>query len=191
MQNNEVKKEKKEEKPRSKQSIITEMVIYLILILVCIFIIPRYVIQRTVVDGESMENTFISGQSLLVEKVSRHFSDPKRYDVIVFYPHEIGGDEYYVKRVFGLPGETIKITDNDIFINGKKIKDGYGKDPMRNGGIAETEIKLADDEFFVLGDNRLVSLDSRDSTLGPIKRDHLVGKPILRIWPLNKFGTFK
>ncbi len=186
-----MKKEKKEEKPRSKQSIVIEMVIYLVLILVCIFIIPRYVIQRTVVDGKSMENTFVSGQSLLVEKVSKHFSDPKRYDIIVFYPHEIGGDEYYVKRLFGLPGETIKITGNDIYINGSKIKDGYGKVPMRSGGIAETEIKLADDEFFVLGDNRGVSLDSRDPSLGPIKRANLVGKPILRIWPLNKFGTFK
>ena len=71
------------------------------------FWVPEYVVQRTVVNGESMENTLHSGESLLVEKVSYHFTDPSRYDIIVFYPQGRDVDEYYVKRIYGLPGETV------------------------------------------------------------------------------------
>lgn len=179
------------EKKQSKKGMIIELIIYLSLMLICIFVIPRYVIQRTVVDGESMEDTLHSGESLLVQKITKHFSDPDRFDIIILDPEKEYETADYVKRVIGLPGETIQIVGSDILINGKKLEEHYGKDPIENAGIAATPIKLADDEFFVLGDNRSVSCDSRDGSLGPIKRRQIVGKPVLRIWPFNKFGTVK
>lgn len=217
------KKEKKTAKKRSPLSYVIEFAIYIVLILLCVFWVPEHVIQRTVVNGESMENTLHTGESLLVEKVSYHFSDPDRYDIIVFHPNdeneiqkeiqslqnEINAstdaeeikdlkeeieslkkdiDEYYVKRIYGLPGETVQIKNNCIYINGQQIEDGYAKNAMDDGGVAEEPITLAEDEYFVLGDNRKVSLDSRDSSLGPIHRDSIAGHVILRIWPLKEFG---
>lgn len=182
--------EEKEEKVKNIRGIIIELIIYAVLIFCCIFVVPKYVLQRTVVKGHSMENTLHTGESLLVEKVSKHFSDPDRYDIIVFHPKGEPKEEYYVKRVFGLPGETIQIKGNDVYINGKIIEDGYGKTIMLEGdeGTATEPITLGEDEFFVLGDNREVSLDSRDEGLGPISRTDIVGKSLIRIWPINKFG---
>ena len=185
------KAEEKKKKKRSPVSYAIEFAIYIILILGCVFWVPEHVIQRTVVNGESMENTLHTGESLLVEKVSYRFNDPQRYDIIVFYPEGRDVDEYYVKRIFGLTGETIQITGNDIYINGEKIEDGFAKNGMDDPGIAAEPLTLADDEYFVLGDNRMVSLDSRDPDLGPIKAEDIAGHVILRIWPLKKFGTLK
>ena len=185
------KAEEKKKKKRSPVSYAIEFAIYIILILGCVFWVPEHVIQRTVVNGESMENTLHTGESLLVEKVSYRFNDPQRYDIIVFYQEGRDVDEYYVKRIFGLPGETIQITGNDIYINGEKIEDGFAKNGMDDPGIAAEPLTLADDEYFVLGDNRMVSLDSRDPDLGPIKAEDIAGHVILRIWPLKKFGTLK
>ncbi len=180
-----------EEKPKKKRSTISyvfEFVIYVALILICIFWVPEHVIQRTVVNGESMENTLYTGESLLVEKVSYHFHDPERYDIIVFYPKGKEEDEYYVKRIYGLPGETIQIIDDQIYVNNEVIEDEYAKNEMDDPGIAQDPITLGEDEYFVLGDNRKVSLDSRDSDLGPIHKKNIAGHVILRIWPLNQFG---
>lgn len=183
------KKEKEEKKKRSPISYMVEVAIYIILILGCIFWVPEHVMQRTVVNGDSMENTLHTGESLLVEKVSYHFKDPKRYDIIVFYPQGRDVDEYYVKRIYGLPGETIQIIDNQVYIDGEVIADEYAKNAMDDPGIAGDPITLADDEYFVLGDNRMVSLDSRDSDLGPIQKKNIAGHVVLRIWPLSKFGV--
>lgn len=179
-----------ENSPKRKKAtgFITELVIYLILIFACIYVVPEYVLQRTVVQGESMENTLYTSESLLVEKLTKHFQNPKRYEIIVFTPHS-DPDEHYVKRVIGLPGETIQIIDNDIYINDEKIPDTHHKDGnMYGNGIAKEKIKLGDNEYFVLGDNREVSLDSRDASVGPVKAEQIEGKVILRIWPLNKLG---
>lgn len=183
------RKEEKEKKKRSPLSYAIEVVIYIVAIITCVFWVPEYVVQRTVVNGESMENTLHSGESLLVEKVSYHFTDPSRYDIIVFYPQGRDVDEYYVKRIYGLPGETVQIKNNDIYINGEVVADDYAKNAMDDAGIAAEPITLADDEYFVLGDNRKVSLDSRDPDLGPIKAENIAGHVCLRILPFNKFGT--
>lgn len=181
--------EQKLEKKRSPVSYVIELAVYVALILICIFWVPEHVIQRTVVNGESMENTLYTGESLLVEKVSYHFHDPERYDIIVFYPKGKDEDEYYVKRIYGLPGETVQIIDNQIYINNEVIKDEYAKNEMDDPGIAQDPVTLGDDEYFVLGDNRKVSLDSRDSDLGPIHKKNIAGHVVLRIWPLNQFGV--
>ncbi|MCR5791720.1 MAG: signal peptidase I [Lachnospiraceae bacterium] len=171
--------------------VIRELIIYALIIVVCIYVIPQYVIQRTIVDGESMENTLMSGDNLLVEKLSYRVSDPERFDIIVFYPQGNHGSksEYYVKRVIGLPGETVQIIGEDIYIDGKILDENYGKDPIMDAGIAIDPITLADDEYFVMGDNRTISKDSRSSDVGPVAKSKIAGKVILRMWPFDEFGT--
>lgn len=181
-------KDKQEKEKRSLIHYLIEFAIYLVLIAGCILWVPEHVIQRTRVDGESMSNTLHTGDNLLVEKVSYHFKDPKRYDIIVFHPKGTDAEKYYVKRIYGLPGETIQIIDNQIYINGEAIADDYAKEGIDDPGIADEPITLADDEYFVLGDNRGGSTDSRDSDLGPIKKKSIAGHVILRIWPFNQFG---
>ncbi len=169
---------------------IIELCIYAAIIIVCVAFVPKYVLQRTIVDGKSMMDTLKHGENLLVEKVSYHFTDPDRFDVIVFYPHGRESTDYYIKRVIGLPGETVQIIGEDIYIDGEKLEENFGKDPIIEAGMADEPIKLGDDEFFVLGDNRTVSEDSRYEEVGPVKRENIEGKAILRIYPLSEFGTF-
>ncbi len=171
------------------KGVIIELCIYAAVIILCVSVVPQYVLQRTIVKGKSMMNNYQSGENLLVEKVSYRFSDPDRFDVIVFYPHGRESTDYYIKRVIGLPGETIQIKGDDIYINGKVIKENYGKDPMVYSGIAEEPLKLADDEFFVLGDNRTISEDSRYEEVGPVKRENIEGRAVFRIYPFARFGT--
>lgn len=183
-----------EKKKRKPVSYLIEGLIYILLIVFCIYIVPEYIVQRTVVSGHSMEDTLHDDESLLIDKLSYRFSDPERYDIIVFYPKGRDVEEYYVKRIYGLPGETIQIVDNDILINGEKIEDPYAKDGMDEAGVAEEPFTLGKDEYFVLGDNREESLDSRtsieedDDAPGAVKFENIAGKAILRIWPLSEFG---
>lgn len=169
------------------RKIICEICLYILLFVVCIYIVPNYVLQRTVVSGSSMLDTLHDGESMLVEKVSYRIKDPSRFDIIVFYPYgREDKEDYYVKRVIGLPGETIQIKGKDIYINGEILEENYGKDPISDEGIAIEPITLADDEFFVLGDNREISEDSR--IFGPVKKSDIEGHAVIRIYPLDKFG---
>lgn len=178
-----------DKKADKKKNMWLEISVYILLLFVCGFIIPQFVLQRTIIDGSSMESNLYNGENVLVDKVSKHFKDFERFDIIVFYPYGKGTEEYYIKRVIGLPGEEIQIIDSSIYINGEKLSEDYGKDPMATGGIAEEPILLGEDEYFVLGDNRIVSQDSRSEAVGPVSKDKIAGKVILRIWPFSKFGS--
>ncbi len=180
------------QKKRGKGSFIWELIIYAVIIVLCVTVVPRYVIQRTQVDGDSMKNTLHDEESLLVEKVTYRFKDPERFDIITFYPRGRDHKDYYVKRIIGLPGETIQITGDTIYINGEVLKEEYGKEPMETAGIAEKPIKLGADEFFVLGDNRNESIDSRNGDdVGVVKRKNIDGHAVLRIYPFSEFGTIQ
>lgn len=186
-------------KRRSKLSYVVELAIYVFVIFFCIYIVPTYMLQRTVVSGESMQDTLNNGESLLVNKLAYQFGDPERYDIIVFYPKGRDVDEYYVKRIYGLPGETIYIDSNTIYVNGKAIDDPYAKDAIDDEmielGTKKKPYTLKEDEYYVLGDHRSVSIDSRylpeyDSDApGAVKRENIAGKAFFRIWPIDKFGT--
>lgn len=131
---------------------------------------------RTSVIGGSMEPTLSNGQEILIDRFSYFFVSPGRGDVVVFLPNGNENSHYYVKRVIGLPGDTISIQDGYVMINGI-IYDEDGKyDKMEDGGIAETEIILGEDEYFVLGDNRNNSEDSRSSNIGIVMRNYMIGK---------------
>lgn len=114
----------------------------------------------------------------------------KRLDIIAFYPNGKDNKEYYIKRIIGLPGEFVQMTSEGVYINGEIIEENYRK-TSENGylGLAADGIELKEDEYFVLGDNRQDSFDSRFEEVGVVELSQIEGKAILRIWPLNRFGT--
>lgn len=165
--------------------------LYLLVVLVLTFLVVTYVGQRTKVVGSSMEPMLSDGDNLIVDKISYRFDDPKRFDIIVF-PFRYAEKTYYIKRIIGLPGETIYIDeDGVIYIDGEVLKESYGKEVIVDPGRAYEPITLGEDEYFVMGDNRNNSSDSRDPVVGNIHRDEFIGKAWMRIWPLNKMGMIK
>lgn len=162
--------------------------IYLLIILALTYLFITFVGQRTVVHGISMENTLQDGDNLIVDKWTYRKHEPKRFDIVVF-PYKYEKGTYYIKRVIGLPGESVRIDETgNIYINEELLTDPYGREMIRDAGIAATGVHLASDEFFVLGDNRNNSSDSRDAVIGPIKRDEIIGRAWARIYPFSAIG---
>mgnify|MGYP000826214475 FL=1 len=138
-----------------------------------------------------METTLSDGDNLLVDKITYRFSEPKRFDIIVF-PFQYDTDTYYIKRIIGMPGETVQIDyDGNIYINGSLLEESYGREVIQNPGRAAEPITLGKDEYFVMGDNRNNSSDSRDPSVGNIHRKDIIGRAWVRIWPFSKFGVLK
>ena len=183
-------KEKVEEKEFSWAREIISTAVYLLAVVAVTFLFVQFVGQRTHVNGDSMNVTLEDGDNLIVDKLSYRFSEPERYDIIVF-PYQYQEKTYYIKRIIGMPGETVQIIDGIVYIDGEMLDESYGKEVMQYSGVAGDPIELGNDEYFVLGDNRNNSSDSRDPSVGNIKEDQIIGKAFIRIWPLNKFGILK
>ncbi len=164
-------------------------ILYILIIIGLTYLIITYVGQRTRVSGSSMENTLSDGDNLIVEKLSYRFHDPERYDIIVF-PYKYEVNTYYIKRIIGLPGETVQIVDGYTYINGALLEsDIYGAEVMESANMAADPIVLGEDEYFVLGDNRNHSADSRDPSVGILTREDLMGKAWVRIYPFDQIGV--
>lgn len=164
--------------------------IYLLVVLCATWLLIHYVVQRTTVEGSSMETTLSDGDNLFVDKISYRFRDPERFDIIVF-PYQYKEKTYYIKRIIGLPGETVRIDEaGNIYINDKILEESYGREIIDADkiGLAAQTITLAADEYFVLGDNRNHSQDSRFADVGNIKRSNIIGRAWVRIWPFQKIG---
>ena len=162
--------------------------IYLLCVLGAVWLVITFVGQRTEVEGASMENTLHNGDNLIVDKLSYRFHDPERFDIIVF-PFQFQDNTYYIKRIIGLPGETVQIMDDgSIYINGEKLEEVIKPETI---GRAAEPIELGDDEYFVMGDNRNNSSDSRTDMVGNITRENIIGKAWLRIWPVSDFGVLQ
>lgn len=143
-----------------------------------------FLVQPHRVQGISMEPNFESGELLLTEKVTYRFSKPQLYDTVVFEA-PIGNKADFIKRIIGVPGDTVKIENGEVVVNGSKLEENY-IDDVTDGNLTLT---LADNEYFVLGDNRSSSSDSR--TFGPIKKNSIKGKVWLVYWPIVKTGGFR
>ena len=167
------------------KSIISN-VLYIAAVLLISFLIVRFVGQRTEVIGSSMVPTLEDGNQLITDKITYRFREPERFDIVVF-PHG-PNNEYYIKRIIGMPGETVEISeDGTIYIDGEVLEEDYGygnTTPQEmSGGIT-----LSEDEYFVLGDNREVSLDSRYAEVGNVPRSIIIGRAWLRLYPFDQFG---
>lgn len=170
---------------------ILSISIYLLLVFCAAYLIVTYVGQRTQVSGSSMETTLSDEDHLIVDKISYRFEDPERFDIIVF-PYQYDTDTYYIKRIIGMPGETVQIDDRgNIYVDGELLEEAYGREVIQNPGRADDPILLGDDEYFVMGDNRNNSSDSRDPSVGNIHRKDIIGRAFIRIWPSSKFGILK
>ena len=182
---------KKVKKPKKSQEVnivkeLLSLIIYIGVVIILCYCIIEYVGQRTTVNGRSMENTLQDGDNLWIDKFTYHFKDPKRFDVIVF-PYE--DDVYYIKRVIGLPGETVQILkDGAIVIDGKVLVESYGKEVIMDSGTASEPLTLGEDEYFVMGDNRNDSRASRWADVGNINKSDIIGKAVFRLTPFSKFG---
>lgn len=138
-----------------------------------------------------MENTLSDGDNLIVDKISYRLHEPKRFDVVVF-PYEYQKNTFYIKRVIGLPGETVWIEENgNILIDGIVLEEFYGREVIQEPGLAAEPVTLDKDEYFVLGDNRNDSSDSRMPDVGNIRREDIIGKAWVRIYPFDKIGLIK
>jgi len=179
------------ENEKSVLSTILGWILYIVVIIGLTYLIITYVGQRTMVSGDSMETTLSDGDNLIVDKISYRFRDPERFDIIVF-PYKYEKNTYYIKRIIGMPGETIQIIDGYVYIDGELLEsDIYGNEVMEYANIAATPIPLSEDEYFVLGDNRNHSSDSRDPSVGVLTREDLIGRAWIRIYPFNEMGVIK
>lgn len=184
---------KKKRKPEDVNIVkeLLSLIIYIGIVVLLCYLIINFVGCRSKVDGGSMNPTLSNGDSLWVDKLSYTFGNPKRFDVIIFNYNE---DTTYVKRIIGLPGETVRIDqDGNIFINEQLLKEDYGKEKIlpTNLGRANQPVLLGEDEYFVLGDNRNNSSDSRWADVGNVQREDIVGKVVARIYPLSGLGIIK
>ena len=162
--------------------------LYIVLIIAFTWFVVTFVGQRTEVSGSSMETTLSDKDQLIVDKMTYRFRDPKRYDIVVF-PYQYQDNTYYIKRIIGLPGETVQILSGMVYIDGMRLDEHYGNEMMENPGIAEEPLTLDENEYFVLGDNRNNSSDSRASVVGLIHRKDLIGRAWIRVWPLSQIGV--
>ena len=154
----------------------------------CYFVIRNHYIYWA--EDKSERTTLSDGDNLIVDKISYRFRDPERFEIIVF-PFQYEEHTYYIKRIIGLPGETVQVIDGYVYINGEMLDENYGLEVMDDPGIAAEPITLGEDEYFVLGDNRNHSSDSRDPSVGVLHRDDIMGRAWIRIWPFDKFGVIK
>ena len=162
--------------------------LFILLVLLIALILSRYVVERVTVFNHSMEHTLEPGDSVLIDKISYRFREPERFDIVVF--RQKGLSEELIKRVIGLPFETVQIKDGRIFINGEEIEDVKGLDAPEYAGIAAAPIELSVGEYFVIGDNREESIDSRYDEIGIVTSTRITGRMFMRILPVRKLRLF-
>ena len=170
-----------------KSSFFKELATYVILALVVVIPVRVWIAQPFVVNGSSMDTTFANGEYLVVDEISYKIHEPQRGDVLIFkYP--LDTSKYFIKRLIGLPGETVVVKNDSVKIINTEHPDGVelNEPYIHSQTYGDVTKTLGPDEYFVMGDNRLVSSDSR--VWGVLPKSDLIGRPIARLLPLNKFG---
>ena len=182
--------EQKEEK-QSLGAFFLEIIKFALIAVLVVIPIRLYIAQPFIVNGSSMDPTFATGQYLIIDELTYHMNEPERLDVIVFkFPRD--PQKYFIKRIIGLPGETVAITGTAVTIINKENPEGttllepyVNENNLRNNTL---KITLRDSEYFVMGDNRAASFDSRD--WGPLDRGLVVGRAFVRLFPVHKLALF-
>ncbi len=158
------------------------------IVLVVAFVLVYFIGLRTGVVGQSMSPTLESGDEILVNRFVYKVSQPKVDDIIVFLPNGNEKSHYYIKRVVAVPGDKVQIKNGTLYVNGEEVKDSFESDSMEDAGLAEEEITVGEDEYFVLGDNRNNSEDSRYANIGNVKKEYIIGKAWFIVSPFEKLG---
>lgn len=165
---------------------IVALILETVAVIVLAFFLVRVACERTVVPGESMAPTLEAQMPIMINKISYLRKGPERFDVIVFEQEGEEHSYYHVKRVIGLPGETVQIVNGIVYINGEPLKEVVRDLPkIHLSGLATEPVVLDYDEYFVLGDNRNKSEDSRFANIGNVTRDQIIGKAWLTLEPFN------
>ena len=173
------------ETPKNQQNSIGreiwEYVRIVLIVVVAVTLVNQFLIINAVIPSGSMETTIMEGDRIFGNRLAYLNSDPERFDIIIFkYPDD--ETKTFIKRVIGLPGETVQIKDGKIYVDGKAAKN-YSDESISSPGVASEEITLGSDEYFVLGDNYSNSEDSRSAGIGNIKRSNIIGKVSIKYWP--------
>ena len=175
-------------------SFIFELTKIVVISLAIIIPVRYFLIQPFYVKGASMEPNFHDREYLIVDEISYRVKEPSRGDIVVFrYPRN--PQEFFIKRIIGLPGEKIQVKNgevkifNDVKIDGATLDEGYLEEGTKTYALVDNIITLAEDEYYVLGDNRNASKDSR--SFGPVNESFIIGKVLLRGWPFSKIGLFE
>lgn len=165
----------------------------IIVALLLVWLLLTFVAQNSTVYGSSMEPTLYSGEMIIVNKFIYRFTEPLRGDIIVF-EHEdaVKGKELMIKRIIGMPGDTVELIDGDVYINGEKYDEsGYLVEKTEITGNITEPFVVPENSYFVMGDHRSVSKDSRYSDVGAISKDQIIGKASFRFWPLDKLSIIQ
>lgn len=170
---------------------VLSWIVELVVVIGLAYVLVSFFGIRTNVVGQAMEQTLENDDDILVNKFAYIISKPKQGDVIVFLPNGNKKSHYYVRRVVAVPGDTVQIKDGALYVNDELYKESTDVASMEDAGIASDAIKLEKDEYFVLGDNRNNSEDSRYANIGNVKRDYIIGKAWFRFSGLGSFGTIK
>lgn len=174
-------------KPKYKKYIkaLLLWIIEIALVILAAYLIIEYAVEKTTMMGVSMNTTLNDGEKIIINKLAYIKGEPERFDVIVFSQSKSGHGYYNIKRVIGLPGETVEIVNGEVYINGVKLQEEIEVEAMRVAGLADDAILLGENEFFVLGDNRNYSEDSRFANIGIVVRNDIIGKAWIRLEPFS------
>ena len=196
MEKEELKQESLEETTgkQKKEKKVMSFVMQLILLVVLVLVLLN-VMGTVLVKGSSMEPNFNHGDLVFINKLSTSIGSPGRGDVVICKLDEDSAHENIIKRVIGLPGDEIDIVENqededvyDLYVNGEYIQEDFLGEPMMTSGNIDYPFEVPEDSYFVMGDNRNESLDSRRESVGAIHKDDLMGKVVLRLYPFSDFG---
>ena len=170
---------------------IVTWIVEIAIVLAIAFVFVFFFGMRTSVVGQSMAETLDNGDQILVNRFIYKIVGPKANDVVVFLPNGNEKSHYYVKRVIGVPGDTNQIKEGEVYNNGAVFEEKADVSAIEDAGLAEDAITLGEDEYFVLGDNRNNSEDSRYANIGNIKREYLVGKAWFVLTTGDRFGFIR